>query len=240
MSMNAAGILSVNGQTGPSVDISSTDDNLLSVFMSSTNVTFVSFAYTTPNTCVQTGAVLGVAGYVSPPQQNAWLILQSDIAPCVGVCCEYQYFSTNTCGTDFQGCSPLGWYVSRISPSVARLLFTFPPYPNSMWSLRIDVPIAFGLVDSVQLRTATAITFALSSDSCNSQVDYIFGTSTTTFNWANSNAVGTFFSGQVTLVTGEVVPSTQFTLCYLLSGPGDPVTPLGVAMVVSPSLVKVY
>lgn len=238
ISLNAAGITSVNGETGPVVELGSVDDAVFSVFASSTNVTFVSFAYTTANTCVQTGAQLGIPGFASPPLQNTWQPVISTIPHCVGTCCEHAYFTTNTCGTDFQGCTPLGWRVFNIPSSIlSRLLFTFPPYTNSMWNLKLEVALSFGVANTA-LRS-TAITFGLGIDTACSSVPYAFGTSTTVFNTVNNNALSLWFNGGLTLVSAQVPALTQYTLCYLITGPSDPTNTV-LSMQVFPTLVKIY
>jgi hypothetical protein len=238
LALNAAGITSVNGQTGPVVQLSSTNDALFSVFENATTVSVVSFAYSTANTCVQTGATVGVDGFASPPLQNVWQNVISNIPHCAGTCCEYAYFSTITCGTDFQGCNPYGWRVFNIpSSTLSRLLFTFPPYTNTMWSLRVEVALTFG-VTNPSLRS-TAISFGLGTDTSCTTVPYVFGTSTSVFNPANTNSLSLWFSGSLTLVSGQVPALTQYTFCYTITGPADPTTTL-IAMIVFPTLVKVY
>jgi hypothetical protein len=70
-------------------------------------------------------------------------------------------------------------------------------------------------------------------------VNVVFGTSTTVFNTVNSNTMSIWYTGTLTLVSGQVAPLTQYTMCFLMSGPSDPTTTL-LAMVLFPTLVKVY
>lgn len=235
ISLNAAGITSVNGQTGPVVELGSVDDAVFSVFASSTNVTFVSFAYTTANTCVQTGATLTVVGFGSPPLQNTWLTAIVNVSPCPISCCSY--FQANTCGTTFATCPSYGWYVNVLNPlGVARLEYVMPPLTNSMWTLRLEVAITLGISNTAF--RSTAITFGLSTDNCTS-VSLVFGTSTTVFNTASTSTMSLWYSGSLSLVSSQVPALTLYRLCYLFSGPGDP-TLTTVAMLIFPTLVKIY
>lgn len=202
---------------------------------SANQVVLTSPLYTVPETCVQYNAVLTTDAPVIPAQNN-WYPVVLTISQCVDPCCPR---FTTTCGPAFLGCNADGWQVLQYTFPQSVIKFRYPAsVSGGVWSVRVEVFMVWG----TNPQPATAVSFALISGvyppsaQCTGLQLFGFGTSVTTFNAVNSNTLATWFSGTLIVNDSDMPNGADYTLCMLVSGPGNLATP---AAIVYPTLIRV-